>query len=106
MLGKDVFRAPPKGVTYLGTEVRSAMPCRCLWIYSALMSSFCCSVCSQQWALNPVVRGDIVVSHFLDSVGGYRHRERRDRLLEILDVDLDWYVSESLFCRSYISSWD
>lgn len=38
MLGKDVFRAPPKGVTYLGTEVRSAMPCCCFWLYSALTS--------------------------------------------------------------------
>jgi len=39
-----------------------------------------------------VVRGDIVVSAFLDSVGGYRHKERRDRLLDILDVDLDWHM--------------
>jgi CCR4-NOT complex subunit CAF16 len=37
-------------------------------------------------------RGDIVVSHFLDSVGGYRHKERRDRLLDILDIDLDWHM--------------
>ncbi|CED82461.1 atp-dependent transporter [Phaffia rhodozyma] len=66
MLGKDVFRAPPKGITYLGTE----------------------------WALNPVVRGDIVVERFLDSVGGYRHKERRDRLLNILDVDLDWHMHQ------------
>lgn len=43
-------------------------------------------------AMNPVVRGDIVVSAFLDSVGGYRHKERRDRLLDILDVDLDWHM--------------
>jgi CCR4-NOT complex subunit CAF16 len=42
--------------------------------------------------MNPVVRGDIVVEHFLDSVGGYRHKERRDRLLDILDVDLDWHM--------------
>lgn len=41
-------------------------------------------------AMNPVVRSDIVVSHFLDSVGGYRNKERRDKLLDILDVDLDW----------------
>lgn len=59
---RDVFRDSPPGVTFLGTE----------------------------WAMNPVVRGDIVVSHFLDSVGGYRHKERRDMLLDILDVDLDW----------------
>jgi CCR4-NOT complex subunit CAF16 len=43
-----------------------------------------------EWSNNPVVRGDIVVSEFLDSVGGYRHKERRDHLLSILDVDLDW----------------
>jgi ABC-type uncharacterized transport system ATPase subunit len=41
-------------------------------------------------AMNPVVRSDIRVSVFLDSVGGYRHKERRDQLLDILDVDLDW----------------
>lgn len=34
---------------------------------------------------NPVVRSDLLVSHFLDSVGGYRHKERRDRLLDILE---------------------
>ncbi|PCH40779.1 nucleoside triphosphate hydrolase protein [Wolfiporia cocos MD-104 SS10] len=62
--GRDVFRNSPPGVTFLGTE----------------------------WAMNPVVRGDIVVSDFLNSVGGYRHKERRDRLLDILDVDLDWHM--------------
>ncbi|KAH9973010.1 P-loop containing nucleoside triphosphate hydrolase protein [Lactifluus volemus] len=62
--GRDVFRDTPPGVTHLGTE----------------------------WAMNPVVRGDIVVEHFLNSVGGYRHKERRDRLLDILDVDLDWHM--------------
>ena len=44
--------------------------------------------------MNPVVRGDIVVSNFLDSVGGYRHKERRDRLLNILDVDSDWHMHQ------------
>lgn len=43
--------------------------------------------------MNPVVRSDIVVAAFLDSVGGYRHKERRNRLLDILDVDLDWSVA-------------
>ncbi|KAJ7744457.1 P-loop containing nucleoside triphosphate hydrolase protein [Mycena maculata] len=63
---RDVFRDSPPGVCFLGTE----------------------------WAMNPVVRGDIVVSHFLDSVGGYRHKERRDTLLDILDVDLDWHMHQ------------
>ncbi|KAF8812459.1 P-loop containing nucleoside triphosphate hydrolase protein [Phlegmacium glaucopus] len=62
--GRDVFRDSPSGVTFLGTE----------------------------WAMNPVVRGDILVSAFLDSVGGYRHKERRDRLLDLLDIDLDWHM--------------
>ncbi|KIO34054.1 hypothetical protein M407DRAFT_240886 [Tulasnella calospora MUT 4182] len=66
ILGKDVFRNTPKGVTFLGTE----------------------------WAMNPVVRSDIVVAAFLDSVGGYRHKERRDKLLDILDVDLDWRMHQ------------
>jgi len=62
--GRDVFRNSPPGITFLGTE----------------------------WAMNPVVRGDIVVNDFLNSVGGYRHKQRRDRLLDILDVDLDWHM--------------
>ncbi|KAF7789445.1 hypothetical protein EIP86_000390 [Pleurotus ostreatoroseus] len=61
---KDVFRQYPAGITFLGTE----------------------------WAMNPVVRGDIVVADFLNSVGGYRHKTRRDALLDILDVDLDWHM--------------
>ncbi|KAF8450304.1 P-loop containing nucleoside triphosphate hydrolase protein [Boletus edulis BED1] len=61
---RDVFFDSPPGVSFLGTE----------------------------WAMNPVVRGDIVVSAFLDSVGGYRLKERRDKLLDILDVDLDWHM--------------
>jgi CCR4-NOT complex subunit CAF16 len=42
--------------------------------------------------MNPVVRGDIIIEQFLNSVGGYRHKERRDRLLDILDVDVDWHM--------------
>lgn len=66
VLGKDVFRQTPDGINFLGTE----------------------------WAMNPVVRGDILVSSFLDSVGGYRYKERRDLLLDILDVDLDWRMHQ------------
>lgn len=49
-------------------------------------------VCLFDRAMNPVVRGDIVVADFLNSVGGYRHKTRRDALLDILDVDLDWHM--------------
>lgn len=44
--------------------------------------------------MNPVVRGDIRVSEFLDSVGGFRHKDRRDTLLNILDVDVDWRMHQ------------
>ncbi|KAI0035394.1 P-loop containing nucleoside triphosphate hydrolase protein [Vararia minispora EC-137] len=84
--GRDVFRDSPRGVTFLGTE----------------------------WAMNPVVRGDILVSAFLDSVGGYRYKARRDQLLEILDVDLDWRmhaVSDGerrrvQLCMGLMQPWD
>ncbi|KAJ8583777.1 P-loop containing nucleoside triphosphate hydrolase protein [Rhizopogon salebrosus TDB-379] len=84
--GRDVFRDSPPGVTFLGTE----------------------------WAMNPVVRGDIVVSTFLDSVGGYKHKERRDKLLDILDVDLDWHmhaISDGerrrvQLCMGLMAPWD
>ncbi|KAG8824105.1 CCR4-NOT regulatory complex component [Serendipita sp. 399] len=66
LLSQDVFRKTPEGITFLGTE----------------------------WAMNPHVRGDILVSAFLDSVGGYRHKSRRDTLLEILDVDLKWRMHQ------------
>ncbi|KAJ7781257.1 P-loop containing nucleoside triphosphate hydrolase protein [Mycena metata] len=65
---RDVFRDSPPGVTFLGTE----------------------------WAMNPVVRSDIVVSHFLDSVGGYRHKERRDKLLDLLRLTLTKYLPVQL----------
>ena len=77
--GRDVFRDSPPGVTYLGTEwcvAENLLPTQPFLI--------------QLRAMNPVVRSDIAVSAFLDSVGGYQHKERRDRLLDILDIDLDW----------------
>ena len=65
-------------------------------------------------AANPVVRGDISVSAFLDSVGGYRHKERRDHLLNILDVDLDWRMHKISdgerrrvqLCMGLMEPWD
>ena len=53
-----------------------------------------------EWSNNPVVRSDIVVSDFLDSVGGYRHKARRDHLLRILDVDLDWSACLFYLCMA------
>ena len=60
--GIDPFSQGLEGVTYLGLE----------------------------WVLNPVVRTDIDVPTLLASVGGDVYTERRDELVEILDIDLSW----------------
>lgn len=54
------------------------------------------------------------MSHFLDSVGGYRYRERLDRLLDLLDVDLDWKMHQISdgerrrvqLCMGLMGHWD
>jgi len=66
--------------------------------------------------MNPVVRNDIEVSHFLDSVGavGGYDKERRDHLLDILDVDLSWRMHQISdgerrrvqLCMGLMAQWD
>lgn len=64
--------------------------------------------------MNPVVRSDIAVSQFLDSVGGYRYKERRDLLLDLLDIDLDWRMHNISdgerrrvqLCMGLMAPWD
>ena len=60
--GVDPFTCGLEGVTYLGLE----------------------------WVLNPIVRTDIDVPLLLASVGGNYFTERRDELVEILDIDIAW----------------
>ena len=60
--GVDPFKDGLEGVTYLGLE----------------------------WVLNPIVRTDIDVPTLLASVGGNYYSERRDRLVQILDIDPAW----------------
>jgi CCR4-NOT complex subunit CAF16 len=60
--GVDPFKEGLEGVTYLGME----------------------------WVLNSVVRTDIGVSTLLASVGGDVFSERRDELVDLLDIDLGW----------------
>lgn len=62
--GLDPFATGLEGVTYLGLE----------------------------WVLNPIVRSDIGVPELLKSVGGDHYPERRDELVRILDVDLNWHL--------------
>lgn len=58
----DPFKDGLEGVTYLGLE----------------------------WVLNPIVRTDIDVPTLLASVGGNHYPDRRDELVQILDIDLAW----------------
>jgi len=60
--GLDPFKDGLEGVTYLGLE----------------------------WVLNPIVRTDIGVKELLKSVGGDHYPERKDELVQVLDIDLDW----------------
>lgn len=60
--GLDPFKDGLQGVTYLGLE----------------------------WVLNPIVRTDIGVRELLKSVGGDHYAERKDELVSVLDIDLDW----------------
>jgi CCR4-NOT complex subunit CAF16 len=60
--GVDPFKHGLEGVTYLGLE----------------------------WVLNPIVRTDIDVVTLLASVGGDYYKERRDELVNVLDIDLTW----------------
>lgn len=63
--GVDPFAHGLEGVTYLGLE----------------------------WVLNPIVRTDIDVPTLLSSVGGDYYHERRDELVQILDIDLRWRMN-------------
>ncbi|PKY06881.1 putative ABC transporter [Aspergillus campestris IBT 28561] len=60
--GKDPFQEGLDGVTYLGAE----------------------------WVLNHIVRTDIDVPTLLASIGGDAYPNRRDELVDILDIDLSW----------------
>lgn len=43
-----------------------------------------------EWVLNPIVRTDIDVPTLLASMGGNHYSQRRDQLVDILDIDLSW----------------
>ncbi|KAI8388192.1 P-loop containing nucleoside triphosphate hydrolase protein [Radiomyces spectabilis] len=66
VLGKSAFVDAPNGVTYLGTE----------------------------WANNPVVKSDLNVEYLLRSMGSSRWPERTQRLLQVLDVDVNWRMHQ------------
>lgn len=43
-----------------------------------------------EWANNSVVKRDIPVKLLISSIGGEVYRERRDELIQIMDLDPDW----------------
>lgn len=43
-----------------------------------------------EWVLNPIVRTDIGVTELLASVGGDAYAARRDELVRVLDIDVEW----------------
>ncbi|KAK6459139.1 ATP-binding cassette transporter activity protein [Scheffersomyces xylosifermentans] len=43
-----------------------------------------------EWAANSVVKRDIPVNLLISSIGGESYSERRDLLLDILDIDPEW----------------
>lgn len=50
-----------------------------------------------EWAGNPSVKRDIPVRLLISSIGGEVYSDRRDELIELLDIDPDWsmaYISD------------
>ncbi|GAA5825345.1 hypothetical protein JCM5353_005628 [Sporobolomyces roseus] len=74
-------RLPRSGAKVLGRAVCFDTPVGVIYVET-------------EWAANAVVRSDLKVSHFWDSVGGYRHEDSRDELVEITHVGLDGLVHE------------
>lgn len=64
--GRDPFRDTMAETTYLGTE----------------------------WAASTTVRRDIAVTLLIASVGGDTWPDRRDELVDILDIDLRWHMHQ------------
>jgi len=47
-----------------------------------------------EWANNPHVRKDVNVRQLIASVNGNEYPERRDTLIELLDIDLNWRLHQ------------
>ncbi|CAJ0909620.1 17580_t:CDS:2, partial [Entrophospora sp. SA101] len=66
VLGRDSFNDPVPGIRYLGTE----------------------------WANNPTVKGDVMVSTLLSNMNGDKYPERRDELVGIMDINPKWRMHQ------------
>lgn len=66
-----------------------------------------------EWAANLVIKRDIAVRVLILSVGGDLYPHRRDRLVDILDIDPDWRMQKCLdgerrrvqICMGLIKPW-
>ncbi|VEU21084.1 DEKNAAC101965 [Brettanomyces naardenensis] len=87
--GKDPFDMRHRGnqiVTYLGTE----------------------------WANNEITKRDIPVTVLVESVGGDFYKERRDMLINLLDIDITWRMNQCSdgerrrvqLCMGLLKPWD
>lgn len=84
--GVDPFKMGLEGVTYLGLGI----------ITPSFSSSPGANLEGRivEWVLNPIVRNDIFVHELLASVGGDAYPARRDELIRILDIDVDWRMHQ------------
>lgn len=87
--GKDPFDMRDRGnqvITYLGTE----------------------------WANNEITKRDIPVTVLVESVGGSYYKERRDMLINLLDIDITWRMNQCSdgerrrvqLCMGLLKPWD
>ncbi|KAG7890987.1 hypothetical protein KL925_002026 [Ogataea polymorpha] len=88
--GRDPFKLASAGnsgvITYLGTE----------------------------WASNDITKRDIPVTVLIDSVGGTNYKERRDLLINMLDIDITWRMNQCSdgerrrvqLCMGLLKPWD
>lgn len=45
-----------------------------------------------EWATNPLVKRDVVVKNLINLLGGQRHPKRTERLINLLEIDVEWHM--------------
>ncbi|KAH3668015.1 hypothetical protein OGAPHI_001769 [Ogataea philodendri] len=67
-----------------------------------------------EWASNQITKRDIPVTVLIDSVGGTLFKERRDQLINMLDIDITWRMNQCSdgerrrvqLCMGLLKPWD
>lgn len=47
-----------------------------------------------EWANNEITKRDIKVDELIESVGGSIFKERRDKLIKLLEINLNWHMNQ------------